>query len=93
MNGLAGGALAKIVEARDDDEAFAGVVQSETDIAEIGVRDVLQFRQRAGGPDAHHGAAGVELAEDGFDFGGGTRFAQSYVDGGEDSASEGEEMR
>ena len=43
LNGLAGGAFAKIVEARDDDEALAGLIRGKTDVTEVGVGDVLQL--------------------------------------------------
>src|SRR5713101_3749957 len=92
LNCLARRAVAEIVEAGDDDEAFAGVVQGESDIAEIGVRDVLQLGQRASGPDAHQGAASVELSEDGFDGFGGIRRAERHVNGGKNSASQREQM-
>src|SRR5580658_4074395 len=66
LNGLARGAFAKIVEARDDNQSPARLVQSKADVTEIGVRDVLQFRQRARGPNANHGASGIKLAIKGF---------------------------
>src|SRR6266404_7141181 len=57
------------------------------------MRDMLQLRERASGPDAHHGAAGEEFAEDGFDGFGGIRRAERDVDSGKNSASQREEMR
>src|SRR5580704_11711270 len=66
LNGLAGSAFAKIVETRNDNEALAGLIQDEADVAEISVSDVLELGQRAGRPDTNHGAAGVELAIKGF---------------------------
>ena len=92
LNGLAGGAFAEIVEARDDDEAFAGLIQRKTDVAEIGVCDVLQFGQETGGPDTHHGSASVELAEDAFDRFGRVGGAKRHIDGGEYSAGERKQM-
>src|SRR5580704_3171800 len=67
LNGLAGGAFAKIIETRNDNEALAGLIQNEADVAEIGVSDVLELGQRAGRPDAEHVAARVKLAIEGFD--------------------------
>src|SRR5260370_41779263 len=78
LNGLAGSAFSKIVEARDDDQATSRVVQCESDIAKIGVSDVLQLRQCAGGPDANHGTAGVELAGDRLDVSGGVALRAAY---------------
>jgi len=49
LHGLPGGAFPEIVETGDDDEAASGFIQGESDIAEIGVCNVLQFRQRARG--------------------------------------------
>ena len=37
--------------------------EDKADVAEIGVGDVLQLGKRAGGPDADHGAAGVEACD------------------------------
>src|SRR5260370_41321672 len=88
LNGLAGSAFSKIVEARDDDQAASRVVQCESDVAKIGVSDVLQFRQRAGGPDANHGTAGVELAVERLDVRGGLRLGECCADGGKDSRGE-----
>ncbi len=93
MNGLARRALAEIVEAGDDDEAFVGVIQGEPDIAEIRVRDVLQLGQRAGGPDANHGTASVKLSKDSFDGFRGIRGAERDVDSGKNSTSQREKMR
>src|SRR5712664_1512950 len=92
LHGLAGGAFSKIVEARDDDQAACGIVQRESDIAKIGVCDVLQLGQRAGGPDADHGTAGVEPAIKRLDVRGGLRLAESDVDGGKNATGEGKQM-
>src|SRR5260370_42466287 len=89
LNGLAGSAFSKIVEARDDDQAASRVVQCESDVAKIGVSDVLQFRQRAGDPDANHGTAGVELAEEGLDGRGGLELHERGGSGGKGSAGGG----
>jgi hypothetical protein len=45
LNGLTRRAFAEIVEAGNDDEALAGWIQRETDIAEISVRNVLELRE------------------------------------------------
>src|SRR6202795_1686018 len=93
LHGLAGGAFSKIVEARNDDQAAPRMVQRKSDVAEIGVRDVLQLRPCAGGPDADHGTAGVELAVERLDVRGSLRFAEGNVDRGEDSACERQKVR
>src|SRR5712692_1327103 len=92
LHGLAGSTFPKIVEARDDDQAPSRIVQRESDVAKIGVRDVLQFRQRAGGPDANHGTASVELEVERLDVRGGLRLAECDVDGGKNAAGEGQQM-
>src|SRR4029077_11933535 len=51
-----------------------------------------QLREGASGPDAHHGAASVELAEDGFDRFGRVGGAKRHIDGGEYSAGERKQM-
>ena len=93
LHGLASGAFSKIVEAIDDDQAASGVVQCESDIAKIGVRDVLQLRQRSGGPDTNHGAASVELTVKRLDVRGSLRFTKRDVDRGENAAGEGKQVR
>src|SRR5580692_121324 len=92
LDSLASGAFAEIVETRDDDEALAGFVQDEADVAEVGVRDVLQLGQRARGPDADHGAASIKLAIEAFDRFGRLRGGKRDVDGGENAASERQQM-
>src|ERR1700682_6777923 len=92
LNGLAGSAFSKIVEARDDDQAASRFVERESDVAKIRVRDVLQLRQRAGSPDADHGTAGVELAVEGLDIRGGLRLARRGVNGGKDTVREWEKQ-
>src|SRR2546421_5596352 len=86
LHGLAGSAFSKIVEARDDDQAASRLVQRESDVAKIGMRNVLQLRQRADGPDANHGTAGVELAVERLDVSGGLRLPQAGGDGGKKTA-------
>src|ERR1700676_2662453 len=93
LNGLAGGAFAKIVEARDDDETLAGLIQSKPDVAEVSGGDVVQLGQSARGPDADHGAAGVKLAIEGFDGVGRLLGRERDVDRGENSARERQEVR
>src|ERR1700676_1213497 len=93
LNGLAGGAFAKIVEARDDDEALAGLIRGKTDVTEVGVGDVLQLGQSARGPDTNHGAAGVKLTIAGFDDLGRLLGRERDVDRGENSARERQEVR
>jgi hypothetical protein len=92
LHGLASCALSEIVEARNDNKAAAGLVQCETDVAKIGVCDVLQLRQCASGPNADHGAAGVELAVKGFDVRSRLRFLEGNVDGGKNAAGEREQV-
>src|SRR6266581_2964880 len=57
------------------------------------MRDVLQLRQRAGGPDAHHRAAGVEAAKESFDVGRSLRRIERDVDGGKNSTRKRQQMR
>src|SRR5439155_16349618 len=78
---------------RNDDQAASGFVQSESDIAKIRVRYVLQFRQRACGPDADHRAASIKAPVQRFDSRSGLRFAEGDVDGGKDTAGEREQVR
>jgi len=54
---------------------------------------VLQFRQRARGPDADHGPPGVELAIEGLDVSRGLRLREIHVDRGQNSARERQQMR
>ena len=93
LNGLAGSAFAEIVEARDDDQTLAGFIQSEADVAEIGVGDMLQLRQRTGGPDADHGAARVKLAIEGFDGLWRLLLRKRDVNGGKNAAGERQQVR
>ncbi len=93
LNGLARGAFAKIVEARDDDEALARLIQGEAYVTEIGVRDMLQLRQGARGPDADHWPPGVELAIERFDGLGGLLRGERDVDGRENAASQRQQVR
>ncbi len=88
LHGLAGSAFSKIVEARDEDQAASRLVQCESDVAKISVRDVLQFGQRASGPDANQGTPGVELAVERLDIRGGLRLVEGNVNGGENSTSQ-----
>src|SRR5260370_2067573 len=93
LNGLAGSAFSKIVEARDDDQAASRFVERESDVAKIRVRDVLQLRQCAGSPDADHGTAGVELAVESLDVRSGLRLGERDVDGGKNTARERGQVR
>src|SRR6266850_2122102 len=93
LHGLAGSAFPKIVEARDDDQAASRLVQCESDVAEIRVRNVLQLRQRAGSPDANHRAAGVKPPVEGFDVRGGLWLAERDVDGGKNATGERQQVR
>ena len=92
LHGLPGGAFPEIVETGDDDEATSGFIQSKADVTEIGVCDVLQFRQRARGPDADHGPPGVELAIERFDVCGGLRGIEIHIDRGKNPARERQQM-
>jgi len=92
LHGLAGGAFSEIVKARDEDQAASRVVQRESDIAKICVRDVLQLRQAAGGPDAHHRPASVEPAIERFDVRGSLRFGEGDVDGRKNAARKRQQM-
>src|SRR5580658_942895 len=93
LNGLTGGAFAKIVEARDDDQALTRFVQRKADVAEIGVRDVLKLGQGAPGPDAHHGAPSIELAVESFDRVGRLLRGKRYVNRGKNTARERQQVR
>src|SRR5205814_1098570 len=84
LYGLARSAFAKIVETRNDDEAATGAVEDEAEVSEIGVRDVLDFRKRAGFPDADHRAASVGFAIKSFDGVRGLRLGE-FVPGLKDS--------
>src|SRR5216683_1696905 len=88
LHGLAGSAFAKIVKTGDDNQTTAGLVQGKADVAEIGVRDVLQLRQSAGGPDPHHGTARVEPAVKHLHVCGGLRLLEGDVNGGKNAARE-----
>jgi hypothetical protein len=70
LHGLPGGAFSKIVQTGNDNQATSGFVQSKTDIAEIGVGDMLQLGQSASGPDANHLTPGVKLPKESLDVGG-----------------------
>src|SRR6266516_1053616 len=85
LHGLSGSAFAKIVKTGDDNQTTAGLVQGKADVAEIGVRDVLQLRQSAGGPDPHHGTARVEPAVKHLHVCGGLRLLEGDVDGGKNA--------
>src|SRR5882724_151100 len=93
LNGLARGAFAEIVETRNNDEAAAGAIEDETEVSEIGVRDVLDFWKRTGLPDADHRAASVGFAIKSFDGVRGLRLGERGVDRGENAARNGKEMR
>src|SRR2546429_605845 len=93
LNGLARGAFAEIVETRNDNEAAAGAIEDEAKVGEIGVRDMLDFRKRAGFPDAEHRAASVRFAIKSFDGVRGLRLGERDVDRGENAARNGKEMR
>src|SRR5256885_13707776 len=93
LNGLARGAFAEIVETRNDDEAAAGAIEDEAEVGEIGVGDMLDFRKRAGLPDADHRAASVSLAIKRFDGVRGLRLGERDVDRGKNAARNGKEMR
>src|SRR5438552_6559740 len=93
LDGLLVCVFSQIDEARNDDQAASGFVQSESDIAKIRVRYVLQFRQRACGPDADHRAASIKAPVQRFDSRSGLRFAEGDVDGGKDTAGEREQVR
>src|SRR5579859_538686 len=93
LNGLARGAFAKIIETRDDDEATAGRIEREAEVGEIGVRDVLNFRQCAGLPEADHRTARVRFAIESFDGLGRLRLGERDIDRGKDAARDGKKMR
>src|SRR5256885_5169684 len=90
---LAGSAFPQIVETGNEDQAAARGIQGKADIAKIRMRDVLQFRQRAGGPDTYHGPPGVKLSKESLDFGASSRLIQRHVDGGENPARERQKVR
>src|SRR5580692_13185038 len=93
LNGLAGGAFAKIVETGDQDQALAGFIQGKTNVTEVGVGDVLQLGQSARGPDADHGPASIKLAIEGFDNIGRLPGGEGDVDGRENSARQRQKVR
>src|SRR5580658_923324 len=93
LNGLTCGAFAKIVEAGDHDQSPARLVQDKADVTKIGARDVLQFGQRARGPDADHGASGIKLAIEGFDGISRLLLSERDVNRRKDAARERQEVR
>src|SRR5260370_38420142 len=88
LHGLSGSAFAKIVKTGDDDQTTTGLVQGKADVAEIGVRDVLQLRKSAGGPDPHHGTARVEPAVKHLHVRGGLRLLKGDRNSGKNAAPE-----
>src|SRR5256714_3010291 len=86
LYGLAGSAFSKIIEARDDNQAASRFVQCESDVAKISVRDVLQFGERPGAPQANHRAPGIELAVERFNVRGSLRLGERNVNGGKNTA-------
>src|ERR1700688_79005 len=93
LNGLAGGAFAKGVEAGDNDQTLSGFIQDKADVTEIGVGDVLQFEQSARRPDADHGTAGGKLAIESFDRLRRLLSGERDVNGGKDAAREWQQVR
>src|SRR5262249_40573342 len=59
----------------------------------VGVSDVLDFRKRAGFPDANHGASSVGFAIESFDGFESLWLTERDVNGREDSARDGEQVR
>ena len=70
-----------------------GGIEGKPDVAEIRFDDVLKFRNGASGPDANHGAIGIELAVDGFDRLRCLRFLECDVDGRKNTARYRQKMR
>ncbi len=93
LNGLTGGAFAKIVEARDDNETLAGLIQREADVTKVAAGDVLQLGQSASGPDADHGTPGVKLAIQSFDGFRRLLRGERDIDGREDATGQRQEVR
>src|SRR5260370_24732320 len=54
---------------------------------------MLQFRQRAGGPDADHAAAGIKPPVERLDVRSSLWFAERDVNGRKDAAREGQQVR
>jgi hypothetical protein len=81
LNCLPRRALSEIVQTRNDDQTAARVVQREADVAEIGVRYVLQLRELARRPDADHFALGIKLAVERFNSIAGLRLVERDVNG------------
>src|SRR6266705_2422101 len=92
LHGLARGAFAEIVETRNDDETATGAVEDEADVSEIGVGDMLDFRKRAGFPDADHRAASVGFAIKRFDGFRCLRLGECDVDRRENTSRNGKEI-
>src|SRR5579859_2246156 len=93
LNGLACGTFAEIVETRNDDESPTGAVEDEAEVSEIGVRDVLDFGQRSGLPNADHRPASIGFAKERFDGVRRLRFGECDVDSRENAARNGKKMR
>ena len=93
LDGLRGGAFEQVVEAGDDDEALAVGRELEAEVAEDGADDVLDLREIGRAADADHGAVGVEVVEAVLDVDQRCHFVKTHVDGGEDAARDGEQVR
>jgi len=74
-------------------QTFARRIEREADIAEIRVRDMLQFGESPSGKNANHGPPRVELTKERFDFVGLARGTEPDVERGENSALHGEQVR
>src|SRR5215472_5390315 len=81
-------------DCRDRRPAPDGVRKNpvQTDVAEIGMRHMLQLRQRACGPDAHHRAPRIEAPEQCFDVRSSLRRIERDVDRRKNSPRDRQQM-
>ena len=93
MHRLPGGALEQVVEAGDQHQARPAGVEREADVAVVCVQRVLDLGQARRREDAHEGAAGVEVAQALLDFLLRERLPQVHIDGRQDAARDGQQVR
>ena len=93
LDRLAGCALEQVIETADEHKPLAIGSEMEAEIAEAGVRDVLDLGQVSGGMDAHHGTGAIEVAETQFEVYGLLGHGEPEINGRENAARNGEQMR
>jgi hypothetical protein len=93
LDGLAGGSLHQIVDGADDDGAPGGSVELEPDIAKIGAVHNGEIGPGAGLVEAHESFGLVMAQVDIEELFGGLDIAHPHVDGFEDAAFYGQQVR